>query len=278
MRRFRGSSRALSEIVGTLMLVLIVVVAATSFAVFIQAYQKQVQAQQAYAHLQHLESLRILSVVPTANATNPAGWATLNFSAASENINPSTITGLLVNAHAVSQYQVWRVDPSTGLSSLTIVAPGSTLALSPREQVNIVLTVSASPAIGSFTDLTWVPSTTSYLQLSAFTQLQNDFIGLFLPPTSVAIISTLTTFSGGVLQTVPVLDGSHSFQTGNSTLVAWSWKIYETTPTPGQQGPYLGEQIVAASYFASGAHYNVVLNVTNNDGLTSSGSIVYVAP
>ncbi|MCI4320134.1 MAG: hypothetical protein L3K23_08410 [Thermoplasmata archaeon] len=282
MRRFRASARALSEIVGTLMLVLIVVVAATAFAAFVQAYQKQAQSEQAFSNEQHLESLRILNVIPTVNATNPSAWESLNFTLASEYINSATITSVAVNSNPLAQYQVLRVDPSTGLYSLSWVRGNATsaqLILAPREQVNLIVNLSKSPTTGSFYGLNFTLPTTSYIQLSLFTALQNKFNGLFLPPTALAIISTIVTFYNGTLQTVPVLDGSHSFQTGNASIVGWMWKVYEGFAPHAQFAP-TGEQVVAPSYFPGppGSHYNVTLNVTNNDGLTSTASIPYISP
>lgn len=279
MRRLLRSSAAVSEIVGTLMLVLIVVVAATAFAAFVQSYQKQAQAEQAYSHDQHLESLHVLSVTPVANQTNHnATWLTLNFTVASEYINPSTITAITVNANAVAQYVVWRVDPNSGLLVPSPVSLASPLTLNPREQVGIVVTFSATPALGSLVNLGYMLSTTSYIQLNLFTGLQNDFVGLFIPPTAFAVVSTVASFSGGGFVDVPVLDGSSSFQAGNSTLVRWAWNVTETAPTPGTQPTVFGEKVVATSLFTSGGHYLVTLAVTNSDGLSGTSTITYIAP
>ena len=62
MRRFRGSSRGLSEIVGTLILILIVVAAATALSVFVTGYEKTVLSQEADSHEKTLESYSIFGI------------------------------------------------------------------------------------------------------------------------------------------------------------------------------------------------------------------------
>jgi hypothetical protein len=263
------------------MLVLIVVVAATAFAAFVQSYQKQAQSEQTFSNEQHLESLHVLSVTPIANVTSHnATWLTLNFTVASEYINPTTITYLTVNSNAVAQYTVWRVDPNSGLLVPSAVDLANPLTLNPREQVGIVITFSLSPTVGSFVNLDYLLSTTSYVQLNLFTALQNDFVGLFIPPTAFAVVSTVSSFSGGGFITVPVLDGSNSFQSGNASLIRWAWNITETAPTPGAPTFTFGEKVVATSLFSatSGTQYLVTLTVTNSDGLSGNSAITYTVP
>ncbi len=62
MRRVRGNSRGLSEIVGTLILILIVVAAATALSVFVTGYEKTVLSQEANTHERTLESYTIFGV------------------------------------------------------------------------------------------------------------------------------------------------------------------------------------------------------------------------
>jgi flagellin-like protein len=56
VHRRRLGSRGLSEIVGTLMLVLIVVSAATVFAYYVASYEQQLIAEQSLNHQRSLES------------------------------------------------------------------------------------------------------------------------------------------------------------------------------------------------------------------------------
>src|SRR5690348_9978222 len=113
MRRISRSRRGLSEIVGALMLVLIVVVAATALSAFVASYQKQLQAEQAIHQDRTLESLTILHAAPPLNATETK-LAQLQFTVASLSVNPSTITRIEINHQPLQQYNTSRLDLASG--------------------------------------------------------------------------------------------------------------------------------------------------------------------
>ena len=270
--RLHRSRRGISEIVGALMLVLIVVVAATAFALFVQSYQKQLQAERALAQQKGLETLRILSVAPTPDLAHPGRWSQLNLSLASEYVNPSTVNDIRVNGHPLSQYSVWRVNLSNGALSQYAILPGANLVVAPHERLSVLINISKTLPVYSFVEPTVVLAMTDYVQVDLVTQLQNDFEQLFLPPTAIALVSSLLAFNGTGWQTVPVLDGSNSYQKGNATIVSWDWNV--TLVPPGYAPPPLhGEKVV--TNFTSGDTYDVSLTVTNSDGLIGLSSVLY---
>lgn len=270
MRRIRRDSLALSEIVGSLMLVLIVVVAATALAVFVQNYQKNVQAEQALAQARSLESLKVLRVAPTLNTTGADSWADLNFTVASLYVNPSTITELTLNNAPVRNFTAWHLDLPTGNWTRDVVGGGGQLTLYPREQVYIEVDAQG----GNLTSF-YTPSlrfaTSSSLNFQILTAYQNVFAGLFIPPSAVAIVQTLQTWNATSMSytQTPLLDGSNSFQPGNGTIVDWTWNI-----TPGNV-TLLGEKQVAA-HLNSVSLYTIRLTVTDNEGLEGVDTITYV--
>jgi flagellin-like protein len=266
MRRTLRGRRGLSEIVGALMLVLIVVAAATSLSLFVASYQKQLQKQQQVLQQRGLESLRLLKLAPDLNRTTNA-WSLLNFTLASLYINPSTISSISINDHPLKQYSAWRLDLSSGNFQSNTVLAGGQLSLTAREQLNIIVNLSAGPSF-SFYDSTFVLHANSYVKVDLFTTLGNDFSRLFIPPTAIALVTTLQSWNGTAYVTVPVMDGSSSFQPGNATLVSWSWNI-----TPDNTVA-TGEKAVA-TFTQSNINHTITLTVTNSDGLIATSAIVY---
>ncbi|MCI4341019.1 MAG: hypothetical protein L3K11_01375 [Thermoplasmata archaeon] len=268
----RLGRRALSEIVGALMLVLIVVVAATAFSAFVATYQKQLQAEQAIQHNRALESIDIIRVSPTLNVSAHT-WAAFNFTIVSLDINPTVITSASVNGQPLRQYSAIALNLSTGATEQITIGAGGELALGAREQFNILVNATPGSSSSFYASATSIPFT-SFVQLELFTAYGNDFKGAFIPPTAIATISALQSFNNGTPTTIPLLDGSNSFQPGNATIVAWNWNV-----TPGSESG-LGEKL-AAPYLVhvSGppVMYTIFLNVTNSDGLIGFDQISYTS-
>ena len=267
MRWRRGSRRGLSEIVGALMLVLIVVAAATSFALFIASYEKTLQNQRNYTQQRALESLRVLRVTPTLNGGGTA-WSQLNFTVASLYINPATVIGVSVNNNPLKQYSVFALNTTTGLFSWATIGAGGQLALGPRAVVNLIVNCSNASSTFSFYNGSFLVPTTSDIKIEVFTAYQNDFQALFLPPTAIGIVVPLQTWTGSMFVTVPVLDGSASFQPGNETLVQWIWNITPDNTT------YVGEKVVA-TFNGTFTLHHLLLEVVNSDGLIGIDHLTY---
>lgn len=267
-RRARPNERGLSEIVGTLMLVLIVVGAATAFSLFVSSYQKQLQAEQAIDQARNLESIKILRATTELNSSAPGNSTLLdvNFTVASLNVNPAVVTSLGVNNHAVRNYTVWQLNLTTGQFESDTVAAGGQLTLAPREQFNVLVDLSGGPT-DSFYDPSFVLHTSDYVQLDVLTAYENDFRGVFLPPTAVALVSLLQTWNGTAFVPAPLLDGSQSFQPGNATIVGWSWSIEPDGTT------VIGEK--ASPRFTTTGLHSILLTVTNSVGLIGTAQLQY---
>jgi flagellin-like protein len=267
MRPVRRNVRAISEIVGALMLVLIVVVAATTLAVFVAQYQKQLQSEQALQHDRELENLVILHASPTLAPGNTT-WASLNFTVASLYVNPSTLDEITINDQAVKQYTAYELNLTSGSFESVVVAPGGQLTLAPRQQINVVIDFNNSSSGYSFYNGSFVLHTTDYVKIDLFTALLNDFTRAFIPPTAIAVVTPLETFNGTGYVTVPVLDGSNSFQSGNASLDAWAWSVFPDNVTA------LGEKAVVTFDPAFHVHH-ITLIVTDTDGMMGSDTIEY---
>lgn len=267
MRRLRSDRLGISEIVGTLMLVLIVVTAATSLALFVASYQKQLQAERQVTQQRGLESLTIIRASPTL-APGGANWSVLNFTLASLYINPSTVTEIMINNNPLKQFTAWRLDLTTGQFVSVSVGAGGQLALAPRDQVSILVNFTVGSPSYSFYNVSFALPASAYIKIDAVTTLQNDFDRVFIPPTAIALVTPLQSWNGSGFVTVPVLDGGSSFQPGNATLVSWAWAISPDNRTLS------GERAVATFDPIFSTH-NITLVVTNSDGLLGAETIHY---
>jgi flagellin-like protein len=271
MRSLRRNYRAISEIVGALMLVLIVVVAATALAIFVAQYQKQLQSQETLTHDRDLEDLGILHVAAYLQRGSNQ-WASLNFTVASLYINPSIVSYITINEQPLKQYDAAVLNLSTGQwNSTEIGVDGNySLNLSPREQVDVNVTLNTSSPLFSFYSPSFALPITDFVKIDLFTFLQNDFSRIFIPPTAIGLVAPLETFSGGGYTTVPVLDGSSSFSPANTTLDGWSWLV---TPSVGSPFTLLGEEVVLNTTAAPPVTYDITLTVEDTDGMIGTDTV-----
>ncbi|HTT34747.1 MAG TPA: hypothetical protein VMH78_02615 [Thermoplasmata archaeon] len=270
VRAVRPNRWGLSEIVGALMLVLIVVSAATAFAAFAASYQKQLQAEQQVTQERSLESLVVLHAQPTLSLDG-SHYVEFDFTLASLSLDTSYVTSISVNHQELERYNATGLNLTTGLVQSWVVGSGEQLDIGARDQITIGVDLNVADADYSPYTPGFVLHDSDYVQLDAFTYYDNDFTKVFIPPTAIPIVTQLETgSSGGGLTIIPVLDGSHSFQSGNATIVSWSWAV----TSGGTTTMYSGELAEVPGGLHSGD--SIVLTVTNSDGLLGvSAPLVY---
>ncbi len=263
--RWRRGRRGLSEIVGTLMLVLIVVAAATAFAAFVASYQKELEKQRALGHEQALESLRILSLSTDLNG-NGTAFSNFSFVLVSGYINPSTIESVSVDNDPLVNY--WWENLTDSAWHRAVLGNGSEFTLGAEQEVVIAAHLNASFS-GS------PPLPNQFVKVDVYTALGNDFGRVFLPPTAYAVASEIDP-SGN--NPITLLDGSPSFQSGgNVSIVRWDWKVTNATSATVYSG--IGEEVEVSPALSAPANpYTIVLTVTNSVGLTASVALVYDSP
>jgi flagellin-like protein len=306
MRRWGGDSRGLAEIVGTLMLVVIVVAAATAFSFFVASYQKQVQSEETVVHDRALEKVKLISLASsgcsdynntskTCHRSLPNGeFARITVKAASLDINSIAVTGVFLSGHPVDNYSViigrTTYSPCFNATSETTLACQPVL-LPPYSESEFVFNLNDSSnftklpkcstvrildclyAFGTpynSTDL----STSHELELELLTSLGNSFLGTFVPPVAKLGVSFVNSW--------PVLDGSGSYQpsggvTTNATIDQWTWTVRGGAGDP-DNGPYFGQQVELPYQFVLGGNYSLILTVTNALGLIGTVSVAYTAP
>jgi hypothetical protein len=247
------------------MLVLIVVAAVTSLSVFVEQYQKQLQAAQALQQQRQLESLKVLrlglTVGPGAGNTT---LASLNLTLASLYASPSAVTEIIINDRPLMQYSAWEVNLSSGQLVQVTVAAGGRLTVAPEQQVNIVVAMPAS----FYSALPLVLHTTDFVKVEVLTAFQNDFARVFEPPSAVAFISTVSVLNG--TQYVPrlLLDGSSSVQPVSGFIVSWNWAISPDNVT-------LSGVRQLANVTQIHSSHKIVLTVMNEFGLIGIDSVFY---
>jgi len=265
------------------MLVLIVVAASIALAAFVASYQKQLQAQQAESHARSLESLKVLDIAKVTPKLSPSQLtiASFSFILASESINPSTVSSFSVNGNPLAFYLVQNVSPSGGVpfcyndSTLLTLQPFAEVQVSVNTS-NVPLTPGTCPF--AFFDPTTTVAVNSFLKVSMFTTLQNTFVEVFLPPTAVPLIGTVTQFTGSAFRNVPLLDASQSFQSGNGTIVSYAWHIVNTTLGPPPSYDASGAKVVAPFVSTGFGHtyvYNITLTLQNSNGLLGIANFLY---
>ena len=252
------------------MLVVIVVAAATLLAAFVASYQKQLQTEQSFSHDQSLESIHVLAL---STSVAKGAFASFGFNLASKYVNPSLVIGVSINNEPLKAFN-WT-DLDTGASGTYVL--GQHLNLTPFEQAQITLDLNGPSSNFSFLAPTAVPLPNQFLKFDVFTELQNDFSQIYLPPTALAVASEINP-SGS--NPIILFDGTMSFQSGgNASIVQWNWTATDQSNHSSTIGPLLGEEVeLSPSNFTATHPYWVNLTVTNSAGLVGSTSITWTAP
>jgi hypothetical protein len=105
---------------------------------------------------------------------------------------------------------------------------------------------------------------------------------VFLPPTAIPLVTTLSEFIGSGahvgFENVPVLDGANSFQAGNGTITSWNWTITNTTGNSTENWSSGGEQLVApfvSTGYGNVYTYSIVLKVQDSNDLLGLATTTY---
>jgi flagellin-like protein len=267
MHRRGARSRGLAEIVGTLMLVLIVVAAATAFSFFVATYQQQLQSQENASHQRALEVVHVLSVQTAAVGLGNDTFAGLSFTISSGDVNPIQLTDLVVNGNVAWSYNAtWESNGSRTTVGVLAGDASTWLDVPSLGQVLISLDLNPKSPLLSFPSWTLIPTSGSYLTLYLQTQRGSGFTFVYVPPTALAVLTFVQTWNGATLVENPVLDGTHSFQEGaNATIVAWDWSISGPTFTTSPWSTS-GAQVELSNLTAGDAYY-ANLTVYNSIGL-----------
>ena len=262
LRRDAGGA---SEVVGALLLILIVVSASASFAVFLQSKQEEIQKRELANTKRESEALAVLKVVPELDAVTGDTWASLNFTVAVLHSEPTRITGVSVNDLPLQSFTAWRTNRTSGLVEATLLDTQYTLNLTARER--FWLNVSVASDFFEAPDLL----VTDFLRLELFTAYLNRFVEEYVPPTAIGGVTVEEFWNGTDFVPRFLLDGRDSDHPDEEArIVSWRWTINETLAS---ERVFKGRLVKAD--FVVGVPYTIRLDVTDNFGMVGTDAFGY---
>jgi len=277
--RLRENEDGVSVIVGTLMLILITVIAAASLAIMISEFQKEDMERQSHVRAVEHENLSLTYIDPTNNKTfwsewsnstitDSGCWSTLDLTILNLDIADSYVTAISVNGRYAKNY---TYDDAEYSSIKRLLIP----ARKNRENVQINFT--------SCFDEPFFISTGEALDIRVMPSLYNTFERTFEQPTPVVHFTIGTEDLGFVDRDLLVLDGSDSFDDG--AVMAWNWAIDDGLKTMQFAGNWSDSDNVTTS-FAEGRKatvrldspgpFRINLTVTDDTGMTASSQYSYI--
>ena len=256
----------MSEIVGALMLTVIVVVAAGSFAVFVSERQKQVQDQQMYQLDKQQELLVINSLRPTTASGNDQ-FLNLNFTVTSEHQHESHVTKVAVDGLVLRQFETYSLNLSSGNWEMHLLHWNDTFAIDPTEQ--LFISVNATDFFQSSAPF----NVTKMISMEITTSYQNSFSKVFMPPSAIVAITTEALWNGTShnYTSYLVADGSGSAAQDGASVVYYNWTV---TPRGGG-APIALYGLKTTVQFPVAGNYVITLTVTDSDGMVGRGSLSY---
>ncbi len=269
MRKLKSDNNGISIVIGALLLTLLTVTAATSFALFIDQQQDIIQEQQYQALLKEQENIKILSIVPEDLRATTGEWDKLTITLASLDTQGSNLQGIRINDKYLKAVNITRID-----GSLTYYRHTSIIPLQPREQIDLTINLTDNPAESTKHDFFTSGTTglqlkkTDYIKVEVTTTLCNSFTQLFLPP-SAYIKLTIEDISGTQYLG---LDGSESTHPRQGYITSWEWTIDDGAGAPETPS---GQKTISSNPLTSGTTYTITLTTTDNYGLTGEATINY---
>jgi len=267
MRKLRVDRSGISEIVGALMLTLIVVVAASSFAVFLSQQQKAVQDQELYALEKSQESLNIIGFQQNFT-TNNKEYFDLNFTITSNHARDSDVTKIAVNGHVARDFFLWRINQTSGIWEQEHLDWSNDFKILAKEQLYLRLNKT------NLFENNVIFQNGTFVKLEVFTKLLNSFTRVYMPPSALLTISTESLWDGVSFKPFIVLDGGGSVAQEGSYLTMYDWNV--TKPGVSPSYSHVGGVKATFDFSSLGpGQYYVNLTVMDDHGLMGIDSTIY---
>ena len=94
-----------SVIIGTLLLILITIIAASGLALMVSGMQKDAMERESHLAAVESENLRIISIDPVGNSTDPTQWDSVNVTIMNLNTADSRVTAISLNGMHAMNYR-----------------------------------------------------------------------------------------------------------------------------------------------------------------------------
>ena len=211
IRSFLRNKKGISNVIGTMLLVVVVVVAVSGFAVVVSEIQKKESERLGTIAAVESEILKITHIDPVISGTN---LEALDFTLLNLNSRDARIVSVIINDRSAGNFTSTddynNPDNFNFYNRLTLL-PGT------NKVIHIDFTNE------SYFNPAYNLSITEPLEITVFTSYANNFKKLFTPPKPVIKTSVETESVGAVERDVLVLDGSDSYDDGS--IKSYNWLI-----------------------------------------------------
>lgn len=300
MRAIKNNFRGVSNVIGALMLTLIVVGAATSFAIFVSQRQEMQQDAELSKVQKELENIDILNIEPSYNTS---GLYALNFSIVNVNKDAVRVSGIWINKHSyyhrennftlirgdgcmqnwsfdeTGQLRGWSENCSSRWKDLTKIE----LAFDDTDgEVNNTVRLD----LESYETVTFAFNDTEKqfynfdvkqnepITIKIYTSRGNVFEKTFYPPSSVIRLITDTEEDPpGTFKDFVILDGSLSDHPGDNAYIQdWEWDII---PQGIGSTHLVSGRIARAPDEIMTDTWDITLTVKDNFGMIGKSTVEY---
>ncbi len=281
MRLFVRDTQGISVIIGALMLTLIVVSAATAFAIFTSQKQKDIQDSELFKTQRTLENIDILGMNQLVYTTS-GNLTSISFNIGSMHAKDSRITSLSLNGYLIAHFNLtrqnlsiepWKLNFTTGIYEKVGLGSDVYYPLNILAHEHVVVSINNTswcvlrPQNENIT-------TNDPIQFDISTNLVNTFSKTFIPPTAIIKIETESLPAGPSFY---ILDGSASDHPGEGYIIKWEWNVTNTTSPAHSTYPY-GRKTQIDPTFGFGGPGNIYwvnLTVTDNFGMNGFSAFQY---
>lgn len=265
-------------IVGTLLLILITVIAAAGLAVMVSEFQKKEMQRQQYDASIKAEDIRILDIAPEMNlgdwqAEYPAlvqtqNWSALKITLHNANVDDATITAISINGRFPTTYRCKgeAYTPWDSTDGLPVIPASDDLEV----RISFITDFDRPLNISSNKPLT----------IKVFTLLKKSYERTFLSPVPIISYSIEHENLGVGQREYIVLDGSKSFDDGS--VRNWNWTVMKTSQTAlpinwsdtatVTKRHYEGS--IVPLRFDSAGPFRILLSVTDDTGVFATSDPV----
>jgi hypothetical protein len=262
-----------SVIIGSLLLILITVTAASGLALMVSQMQKDEMNRQSHLAAVKSEKMEIHNIglknewsewnrtpwnIPENQSSN--NWSSVTLTLVNLNTDDVKVTGIAINNNYARNYSI-VTDMPFSLSSQN---------LSKYQYLTIPGTKSQKIQINFTEDYPKTTSTDSKIHVRIMTSIFNTFEKTFKPPNPVFETRIEIEDLGVTQRDVIVLDGSRS--TADNSVVQWDWTIEDRSNATVIENTTSGK-VVRWNPLSPGP-FRVKLTVTDDAGMTRTSSPV----
>lgn len=293
MKRLMRKRPGVSEVVGALLLIIVVVTAVASLSYFLVNAQQNAQNRSSYLTDLKNENLQVVYASFSWQAVAPppthdqGTWNQVVLSVRNANTLSSGLQGILVNGQYISRwYQVSAPGPfsPTGTPSAVLGTSVPPLLIPAKATEYIMLDGATGSLPGG------VLLTNATLQITLVTESGNYFKTSWSPPTALPAATVSTRNYQAVPQDELTLSGGQSYAE-NATVVGYSWAIsvptscgattYDTAKgVGGETLAYAPEALFPTTYATDciTGPISATLTVADSNGFNATSQPIVVPP